>query len=117
MYAFRTTRSHINLEFATHQKSKENEEAWKSTFLGTETTCRRPRKLQKKHSVIIKDDAKENVFTDSKMTELLQEIFHDATARIFVKKDKSTLNTVKIDFRNRNDMERAVTSGIFLNDQ
>ena len=46
MYAFRTTRGHIHLEFASHEESKEIEEAWKSTFMGTETICRRPRKLQ-----------------------------------------------------------------------
>ena len=51
------------------------------------------------------------------MTALLQESFPNATARRFVKKNKSTLNTVKIDFPNRNDMERAITNGIFLNDQ
>ena len=115
MYAFRTTRGHIHLEFETHEESKEIEEAWKPTFLGTETTCRRPRKLQKNHSVIIKDVPKEDVFTDSKMIALLQESFPGATARRFVKKDKSTLNTVKTDFPNRSDMERAIKSGIFLN--
>ena len=117
MYAFRTTRGHFHLEFVTHEESKEIEEAWKSTFQGTETICRRPRKLQKNHSVIIKDVPKEDVFTDSKMTALLQESFPDATARRFVKKDESTLNTVKSDFPNRNNMERAITNRIFLNDQ
>ena len=51
------------------------------------------------------------------MTALLQESFTDATALIFVEKDKSTFYTVKIDFSNRNDMERAVTNGILLKDQ
>ena len=37
MYAFRTTRGQIHLEFASHEESKEIEEAWKSTFIGTET--------------------------------------------------------------------------------
>ena len=114
MYAFRTTRGHFHLEFASHEESKEIEEAWKSTFMGTETICRRPRKLQKNHSVITN---REDVFTNSKMTALLQESFPDATARRFVKKIKSTLNTVKIDFSNQNDMERAITNRIFLNDQ
>ena len=117
MYAFRTTKGHIHLEFASHEETKEIEEAWKPTFMGTETICRRPRKLQKHHSVIIKDVPKEDVFTDSKMTALLQESFPDATARRFLKKDKITLNTVKIDFPNRNDIERAITNGIFLNNQ
>ena len=117
MYAIRTTRGQIHLEFATHEEHKEIEEAWNSTFLGTEATCRRPRKLQKNHSVIIRDVLKEDVFTDSEMTALLQDIFPDATARRFVKKDKSILNIVKIDFPNRNDMERAITSGNFRNDQ
>ena len=88
MYAFKTTRGHNHLEFATHEESKEIEEAWKSTFLGTKTTCRRPPKLQKNHSVIIKDVPKEDVYTNSKMTALLQESFPDATARRFVKKTK-----------------------------
>ena len=117
MYAFRTTRGFFHLEFASHEESKEIEETWKSTFMGTETSCRRPRKVQKNHSVIIKDVPMEDFFTDSKMTALLHESFPDATARRFVKKDQSTLNTVKIDFPNRNDMERAITNGIFLNDQ
>ena len=117
MYALRTTRGHIHLEFASHEESKEIEEAWKLTFMGTETICRRPRKLQKYHSVIIKDVPKEDVFTDSKMTALLKESFPDGTARRFVKKDRSTLKTVKVDFPNRNDMERAITNGIFLSDQ
>ena len=86
MYAFRTTRSHVHLEFPTQEESKENEELWKSTFLGTYTTCRWPRKLQKNHSLIIKDVTKEDVFTDIKMTALLQESFPDATARRFAKK-------------------------------
>ena len=52
------------------------------------------------------------------MTALLQEEgLSNATARRFVKEDKSTLNAVKTDFPNRNDMERAISSGIFLNDQ
>ena len=34
----------------------------------------------------------------------------------FVKKDKSTLNTVKYHFPNCNDMGRAITSGVFPND-
>ena len=91
----------ISIWNSRHTKNpKKSMEAWKLTFMGTETNCRRPRNLQKNHSVLIKDASKEAVFTDTQMTALLQESFPVATARRFVKKNKSTLITVKIDFPN-----------------
>ena len=117
LYAFRTTRGHIHLEFETHDESKEIEDAWRSNFLGKDTVCRRPRTLQKNFSVIIKDVPKEDDFTDTNISSSLQPNYPEAKARRFIRKDSTILNTVKIDFRSHKDMEAAVRDGLFLNDQ
>ena len=44
LYAFRTTRGHIHLEFESHQEFIEIEHTWKPHFIGCRTTCRRPRR-------------------------------------------------------------------------
>ena len=75
LYAFRTTRGHIHLEFETHDESKEIEDAWRSNFLGKDSVCRRPRTLQKNFSVIIKDVPKEDNFTDTNISSSLQANF------------------------------------------
>ena len=117
LFAFRTPRRHIHLEFESVEESKEFEYEWQQSFLGSETTCRRPRMSQKNHSVLIKDVPKAEEFTDEKLTILLKEKFPGAKARRFIKKDKSVLNTVKIDFPSKKDQDKTLSEGLFLNDQ
>ena len=110
-------RGAISIWISRHTKNpKESSKHGHQPFWAQKQNCRRPGKLQKTHSVIVKDVPR-NVFTDSKMTALLHESFPEATVRRLVKKGKITLNTFKIDFPDRNDIERAITSRIFLNDQ
>ena len=60
-----------------------------NSFLGSETTCRRP--------PMKKNVPKAEEFTYVKLTTLLEENFPGAKDRSFIKKD-NVLNTVKIDF-------------------
>ena len=73
LFALSTTRGHIRLEFESVKGSKEIESEWQQSFLGSETTCRRPRMIQKNHAVLIKDVPKAVEFTDVNNTTLLEE--------------------------------------------
>ena len=72
---------------------------------------------QKNHSVLIQDVPKTEEFTDVKLATLLEEKFPGAKARRFIKKEKSVLNTVKIDFPSKKDQDKTLSEGLFLNDQ
>ena len=67
-------------------------------FLDLKKICRRPGMSQKNHSVLVKVVLKAEEFTDVKLSTLLEEKSLGARAQRFIKKDKSVLNTVKIDF-------------------
>ena len=51
------------------------------------------------------------------LTKLLKEKFCGAKARRYMKKDKSILNTVKIDFPSKKKQEKTLSEGLFLIDQ
>ena len=106
LFAYRTSRENPHLEFASVDESKAIESEWQQNFLGSETTCRRPRMSQKNHSVLMKELPKAEEFTDVKLTTLLEEIFPGAKARRFIKKDKSVLNIVKIDFPRKKNRKK-----------
>ena len=117
LYAFSTPRGHTHLDFESEEESKEIEMEFQTSFLGSETICRRPRPSQRSHSVLIKNVPKAEHFMDVKLTTLLEENFSGAKARRLVKKDKSVLNTVKIDFPSSPDQVKTLSEGLFLNDQ
>ena len=104
LYAFRTNRGHIHLEFESPQESIETENTWQPHFLGSETTCYRPRTNRKLFSVLIKDVPKDPEFSDENITQSLTKDFSGAKAQRFFKRDKTILNTVKIAMPKQSDL-------------
>ena len=117
LYAFRTTRGHINLEFKSQQESINIEKTWQLQFVGSGTICSTIRTNQKLFSVLIKDVPKDPEFSDENLTQWLTKDFSGANAQNFIKRDKTILNTIKADMPKQRDLEIVLQNGLFLNNQ
>ena len=115
IYAFTTVRGNIHPEFLTETEATEVFEKWEPTFLGNQRKIRRASEIEKPSTTVIV----KRVPTDIDDSEIALSIqnnhsFDDVKVARFNKHDQTKLETVKINFKTVNDVEKALNEGLFI---
>ena len=115
IYAFTTVRGNIHLEFLTETEATEVFEKWEPTFLGNQSKIRRANEVEKPNKTVIVKKVPTDI-DDSEIALSIQNnhSFDDVKVTKFIKLNQTKLETVKINFKTVNDVEKALNEGLFI---